>query len=567
MADTVSALADELVTVILDEEPIAASMLGIGAHPDRLGDFSEAAEAELRARYLDIDTRADAVPAAELSDRERITHALIRHECGRRVDVLDARQIEFTVTDFLVSPVPRLLTTLPDLPIDTLELADAYLARLAAIPEHLANATDRHRAGTEAGRTLVRRLAEAAIRQLNDKAADRLRREPADAAPSSPVSSPTPWTGPTHSDQFLARQEELIGGTVRPAFAAYRAAVTDLLPAARPDEKPGLCWLPDGEATYASLARAYTTTDRTAQDLHDTGLAIIERLADEYRELGSRVFGSTDLAEIFTHVREDPSLRWASGQQVLDTARAVLARAVEAVPRWFGVVAEQQCLVRPTPPGAASSAIPMYYRVPALDGSRPGTYYANTENVTDRSRIVAEATAFHEGVPGHHFQHAIMDELPDLPVLHKLAGATAYVEGWGLYTERLADEMGLYSDDVARLGMLVYDSMRAGRLVVDTGMHALGWSRQRAIEFLRDRTPMTISEINTEIDRYIGFPGQALAYMVGRLEIQRLRAHAGSVLGDAFDLRAFHDVVLGNGKLPLAILDTVIEEWITRRGH
>jgi uncharacterized protein (DUF885 family) len=151
--------------------------------------------------------------------------------------------------------------------------------------------------------------------------------------------------------------------------------------------------------------------------------------------------------------------------------------------------------------------------------------------------------------------------------LHKLADANAFVEGWGLYSERLADEMGLYSDDVARLGMLVYDSMRAGRLVVDTGMHALGWSRQRAVDFLRERTPMTISEIGTEIDRYIGYPGQALAYMVGRLEIQRLRAHATDALGAAFDLRGFHDVVLGNGKLPLAVLDAVVGNWISAHGH
>lgn len=193
--------------------------------------------------------------------------------------------------------------------------------------------------------------------------------------------------------------------------------------------------------------------------------------------------------------------------------------------------------------------------------------YANTENVTERSRTIAEVTAFHEGVPGHYFQFALIGDQADLPVLHKIINANAYVEGWGLYSERLADEMGLYSDDVARLGMLVYDSMRAGRLVVDTGMHALGWSRQRAVDFLRRRTPMTISEINTEIDRYIGYPGQALAYMVGRLEIQRLRAHATAALGDRFDVRAFHDTVLGSGRLPLSVLDTVVEEWIAVSGH
>lgn len=550
MADTVTALADELVDVVLTEFPLEASVLRIGTEPDRLGDPSPAQTAWLRARYLDIGARADAIDEAGVTGRSRITRALIKHEAASRVDLIDAAVLEFTATDFFVSPAAYLLFAMPGLPVDTPELADAYLARLAAIPAHLAAVADRHRAGTEAGRPLVRRLAEAAVRQLHDNTADVLRRTPTDA-----------------SARFLARQEELISGAVRPAFAAYRAALTGLLPAARSDEHAGVCWLPDGEATYAKLVRLHTTTDRTAQDLHDTGLAIIEGLAQEYRELGARVFGTADLAGIFTHLREDSALRWESPQQVLDTARTALDRATEAAPDWFGVLARERCEVRPTPPDAAASAIPMYYQVPALDGSRPGIYFANTANVTERSRTIAEATAFHEGVPGHHFQHALMAELTDLPLLHKLANATAYVEGWGLYSERLADEMGLYSDDIARLGMLVYDSMRAGRLVVDTGMHALGWSRQRAVDYLRTHTPMTVSEIGTEIDRYLGYPGQALAYMVGRLEIQRLRAHASTALGSAFDLRRFHDVVLGNGRLPLSILDGVVGDWITRSGH
>lgn len=550
MADTVTALADELVDAIVSDQPLEASMVGIGIAPDRLRDYSETGEAELRGHFADIGARAAAIAEAGLTGRERITRALISHEAASRVELLDARQIEYTVSDFFISPAPVLLQAMPTVAIGTPELADAYLARLAAVPEHLARVADRHRAGTESGRPLVRRLAEAAIRQLPDEAADLLRRQPADA-----------------TARFVARQEELISSAVRPAFAAYRAAVADLVPAARSDDRAGLCWLPDGEATYARLARVHTTTDRTAQDMHDTGLAIIESLVDEYRELGARVFGSTDLATIFTRLREDTSLRWESPEQVLETARAVVARASEAAPRWFGVVARQQCAVRPTPPDAESSAVPMYYLPPALDGSRPGTYFANTANVTDRARTIAEAIGFHEGVPGHHFQFALMEDIPGLPMLHKLVTANAYVEGWGLYSERLADEMGLYSGDLARLGMLVCDSMRAGRLVVDTGMHALGWSRQRAVEFLRDRTPMTISEIDTEIDRYIAYPGQALSYMIGRLEIQRLRAEATKRLGSAFDIRAFHDAVLGNGIIPLSILDTVIGEWIAVSGH
>jgi uncharacterized protein (DUF885 family) len=208
-------------------------------------------------------------------------------------------------------------------------------------------------------------------------------------------------------------------------------------------------------------------------------------------------------------------------------------------------------------PGAPGA----YYMPPAMDGTRPGTYFANTYRATERHRHISEATAFHEAVPGHHFQITIAQELTDLPLLRRLAPITAYEEGWGLYSERLADEMGLYSDPVARLGMLNEDSMRAARLVVDTGLHAQGWSRQQAVDYMRTATPMAQVEIESEVDRYIADPGQALAYMVGRLEIQRIRADAARTLGDRFDIRGFHDTVLGGGPLPLTVLSDVVAEW------
>jgi uncharacterized protein (DUF885 family) len=199
---------------------------------------------------------------------------------------------------------------------------------------------------------------------------------------------------------------------------------------------------------------------------------------------------------------------------------------------------------------------------PALDGSRPGIYFANTHNVTERDRHVCEATAFHEAVPGHHFQLTIAMELEELPLLRRIQAPNSYAEGWGLYTERLAFEMGLYSDDVALLGMLTLDSMRAARLVVDTGLHAKGWSKEQAVQYMLDFTPMVPVEIESEVDRYIADPGQALAYMVGRLEILRIRREAEAALGDAFDIRAFHDTVLGSGGLPMGVLDDVVKAWV-----
>jgi len=222
-------------------------------------------------------------------------------------------------------------------------------------------------------------------------------------------------------------------------------------------------------------------------------------------------------------------------------------------------------VVEEVPAAAAPGAPAAYYMAPSADGSRPGTYFANTYQVTERFKHTAEVTAFHEAIPGHHFQISLALSLDDIPLLRRVNGFTAYVEGWGLYTERLAQEMGLYSGDVALLGMLSMDSLRAGRLVVDTGLHAKGWSREQAIDYLRTNSPMPLVEIEAEVDRYIAYPGQALSYMVGRLEILRMRQAAERRLGDRFDIRAFHDVVLGSGAVPLGVLDTLVGEWVERQ--
>jgi uncharacterized protein (DUF885 family) len=218
------------------------------------------------------------------------------------------------------------------------------------------------------------------------------------------------------------------------------------------------------------------------------------------------------------------------------------------------------CQVRLVGEAERETAAIAFYQPAPLDGSRPGTYWLNPLGATERSRTVSEVTAFHEAVPGHHYQLSLAAEA-SMPNLRRFAFIEAYLEGWGLYTERLADEMGLYSSDEQRLGMLGLDAMRAGRLVVDTGLHAFGWSRQQAVDYLRENTVMTEPEITSEVDRYIEVPGQALAYMVGRLEIQRVRAEAAARLGDRFDVKAFHDLVIGLGPVPLSVLDQQVTAW------
>jgi uncharacterized protein (DUF885 family) len=489
-----------------------------------------------------------AVDPAGLSADDAVTRAMVLHHAGQMIDELATRQIEFTISDLFVAPAAELIMTLPMLTLSTEEAQQDYLARLRAIPAYLDTVADRHRAGVAAGRVPVARLVGNAVahldRYLADTENDPLARQEVPAA-------------------FAAERAEVLASVVRPAFAEYRRVLdTELRQHGRGDDRVGVCHLPGGDEIYRTLARVHTTTDRTPDDLHQTGLDIIERLTEEYAEIGGRVFGTTDRAEIFARMTTDPAMRWRDADELLESAREAVGRAEAAVPDWFGRLASSQCKIEAVPPADAPGAPAAFYLWPSMDGQRPGIYFANTDRAEERDKFVSEVMAFHEAVPGHHFQITIAQELTHLPMFRRVTNPNAYAEGWGLYTERLAEEMGLYSSDVYRLGMLAMDSMRAGRLVVDTGMHAKGWTRDQAVDYLRENTPMSNLDIGNEVDRYVAYPGQALSYMVGRLEIQRIRAEATTALGDRFDIREFHDVVLGNGSLPLAVLDEVVSAWV-----
>ncbi|GAA1230727.1 hypothetical protein GCM10009676_11930 [Prauserella halophila] len=548
--DDVVALADEYMDLIFDANPMMPAILGIDPERAGLEDLGEEAEQRQWRALTDIVTRAKAIDPARLTGESRTTREVLIASAQARLETLDAKTVEFCISDGFQAPATGVLMLLPMTPVTTAGQAAAQLDRLRAVPGHLEAAAERHRTGLGAGRRPVTRGVRNAIahidRYLADSRADPLLRQEA----------------PADSPDFDAERVRILEEFVRPAFRRYRDVLeTEILPHGRPDEESGVCHVPGGETIYRSLARVHTTTDRTADELHDTGLRLIGELAGEYREIGARVFGTDDLQEIFRRLRTDGELRWNNGDELLEASRAAVARAEQATPEWFGTIPPESCVVEPVPEAEAPGSAPAYYLAPATDGSRPGMYFANTYKAEERFRHTVEATAFHEAVPGHHFQISRALGLTDLPLLRRLGDFNAYTEGWGLYAERLAHEMGLYSGDVALLGMLSNDSMRAGRLVVDTGLHAKGWSRQQAIDYLLENTPMAEVEIVSEADRYINWPGQALAYMVGRLEIERIRAKAEAALGASFDIRAFHDVVLGGGGLPLSVLDGVVSEW------
>jgi uncharacterized protein (DUF885 family) len=551
---TVLDLADEMVNAFCDARPVDATLLGVRGWDSQLTDFSEEGDEALGTRLVSVLARARGLDPSGLSTQDVLTRAVVLQQAESMQDHLASRAVEHGVTDAPPASVADMLNMLPLVSIGEPAHADGYLARLSGLPDALAAISKRHRAGIADGRLPVRHLVHDACSYFDRYLAN----------PNDPLRRPVPPSDVgIDARSFCDERDRLLDEVVRPALARYRHELeANVEPHGRSDDRAGLCWLPDGEAAYAGLVRAHTTTDITPDELHQIGVELIARLADEYAEIGSEAFGITDPAEIRTRLRTDPALRWNDGDELLAAARATITRAEQAAPAWFGHLPRQRCTVEAVPADEAPGASGAYYMPPAIDGTRSGTYFANTHRAAERDRYSSESIAFHEAIPGHHLQLTIAQEQTDLPLLRRIAIINAYAEGWGLYAERLADEMGLYSDALARLGMLAEDSMRAARLVVDTGLHHKGWSRQQVVEYLSANTVMPQIEIESETDRYIADPAQALAYMVGRLHIDRIRADAERTLGARFDIRVFHDVVLDNGSLPLGVLGDIVQEWV-----
>jgi uncharacterized protein (DUF885 family) len=549
----VEALADELVDAGLALEPLEGALLGLPARDRPLADLSAASLDASRATVRDLARRAEELAAGPTGhpgdELDAVTLDLVRFSAANLADRLAVPSLEFTVTDRFNAPLAGVLSTVPQLPLDSDERRAEHLARLRALPEFLAQAADQLRAGARSGLTPVARGVRAAIDQIDAVLAD-------------------PAVGGLRkgdeSDAFGRDEDATLRDDVEPAMRRYRQALEDeSLPLGRDDDHPGLAWLPGGDEMYRTAIRYSTSTERTAEDLHGLGVALFADLDAEFAELGASLWGVGDAAEVRRRLREDPALRFTTGDEILDAARGAVRRAEAVAPDWFGEVPASACAVEPIPDAMAAGSPAAYYYTGALDGSRPGTYFVSTSEPTERFRHVAEAVAFHEAVPGHHFQLTIAQDLGG-HLAHQLFGDVTTAEGWGLYAERLADEMGLYSGDLARLGLVSTDAWRAARLVVDTGLHAMGWTRQRAIDWMAERVPISAAEIASEVDRYITTPGQALAYMVGRLELERLRARSADALGEAFSVRDFHDLVLRTGPVAPPAVAAAVERWIDR---
>jgi uncharacterized protein (DUF885 family) len=553
-----STLLDEHWDWTMQTSPEWSTSLGDGRFDHLVTDRSVEAH---KARKEELSTFLKSAHALEghasLSDRDTMFLGLFVESLQA-----DLRSSACQFETWSLSPRMNVMGDLQDA-LDVQDIAtpnarQTYLLRLkawaVAMDPHLATLRAGLTTGRVANATSLQLVEEMVQRQLDLPTAEwPLYRLPEEVSPAQLV--------------YAEALSEAIDGSVRPALQRYADLLhTELIPAGRSDEAPGLASLDLGAACYAAQIQRFTSLPLTAEELHQRGLDELERIHAEFVQPGAEVFGLWDRELLFDRLRTDPALYFDAAEEIVDKAESALAAAQAAVPAVFGNLPSTPCIVSVIPEYSAPYTTIAYYRQPPADGSKPGEYFVNTYEPTTRPRHEAEVLAFHESVPGHHLQIALSYALPSVPAFHRYAGSTAFIEGWALYTERLADELSLYSGETDRLGMLSFDAWRAARLVVDTGLHHKGWSRAQAEQFMLENTPLPANNIRNEVDRYITWPGQALAYKIGQLEIFSLRAEAKAELADAFVLSHFHDVVLSQGAVSLPALRALVRRWIAAGG-
>lgn len=556
----IKALATEFWEGTLKAHPMMATILGDHRYDGDMPDNTLAGARRELERLDDLRQRALATPEAGVDTEQRITRAMLINELSKGISQIRAGLWEWSV-DPLGGPQVELPTMAHLQTVATRADADAMVLRWHRMAHYLDAQTEHLRRSLAAGKVATRDATARVVRQLEE-----LNQTPTEQwTLLRPAKEARPSWSESERDRFAQELRRAVESSIRPAFERYLKCVRDeILPHTRPQDRVGLKDVPEGEAAYRDLIRVHTSLDLSAKEIHEFGLEEVGRVRGEMQTLGGRVLGAKDLPDVLSRLRGDRSLFFAQRDEVQSYAEESLKRALDAMPNWFGRLPKAGCEVRRIESYEEKDSTIAYYRQPATDGSRPGTYYINTYAPETRPRYEAQALAYHESVPGHHLQIAIAQEIGSLPEFRRHLGVTAYVEGWALYTERLSDEMGLYSDDFDRIGMLSFDAWRACRLVVDTGIHAFGWSRQKAIDFMVDNTALGRNNIENEVDRYITWPGQALSYKIGQREFLRLRKMAEERLGSRFDIRAFHDCVLENGAVSLGILRQQVEEWVAR---
>jgi uncharacterized protein (DUF885 family) len=530
--------------------PLSATLNNYGKYDDRLEDNSALGRAEERRENLRLLAALERIDRSALGDSGQVTYDIMKVQLE---DALEAEKHKFW--EWNVDHIDGFQTNIPTVvsmaqPMKTADDAQALALRLEGYPAYVANQIANLREGMKDGRVAAKVPVERLISQLDDM----LKKKPEETAFADAVKRLPDSVGRLYSAAIYRAIET----HVQPALADYARFLKDeYVKNARPD-KIGLSDLPGGKEAYAYTIRHHTTVVKTPEELHQIGLDELKGIHEELMKIAKRRKFKGDLHAFTESVKKDPANFFKTRDEIVEDARARIARAQAKVPEYFSVIPKTPLVVKAYEDYKEQNAPGAEYYEPSDDLTRPGVYYINTYEPETRPRYGMTSLAAHEGIPGHHFQIARAVEMRDLPAFRRHAGFNAFIEGWALYTERLADEMGLYQDDLSRVGMLSDQSLRAARLVVDTGIHAMGWSRQKAIDFMVANTVDSEKELIDEVDRYTIWPGQALSYKVGQREILELRKQSQKKLGKAFDIKKFHEDVLKNGSVPLSVLREVV---------
>lgn len=542
----------------LESDPFTATYVGDTRFDDRVAHITPADRSIHRTRVAGFLEELLAVDPAGLTARDRVTHLALEEELRSDISRQTCEEAEWTVNyrNGLHVAFLNIAAVQPTrVPAD----GDRLLRRWRAMGEALDDWIANLRAGRERGRTPPLVGVQHTISQL-----ETLLAQPVGSWPLlAPARRPLEGWDEAEREAFRRELRRVVDEEVRPAYVRLRDFLRDELSAvARTGAEIGVSSLPGGEACYQALIRAFTTLDLTPHEIREIGLSEVAKVRAELEIVGESIFGTRDLGEIQRRVRTDPAMHFKTAGEIVRVAEEATERGRAVMAEWFGRLPKARMEVREIPDYEAPYQTVAYYRQPAADGSRPGTYFVNAYRPETRPRYEAEALAFHEGIPGHHFQISIAQELTELPDFRRYVGPPAFLEGWPLYAEGLANEMGLYTGEMDQLGRLSFEAWRASRLVVDTGIHAFGWTREQAVEYLRENTLLAEANVQIEVDRYTVWPAQALSYKLGQLEIFRLREEARERLGDRFRIQDFHDRVLENGAVSLSTLGDVIERWI-----
>jgi len=539
----------------LRHAPEFASQLGDLRWNDQISDYSVKAYNEGLGREQDFLLRLAAIGTEGMTEQEVISHDLLLRQFAEDIEAQDYKEWEMPLNQLggIHTTYPELVRQLS---FKTVKDYDDWIARLHAIPKAFDQVTANMELGVEDKRVPPKMLLTQALEQVKELAGQK--------AEDSPLALPLKSfpAGIGAEEQARIREEMLgaIGKEVLPAYLRFqRFLEATYVPAGR--EEPGIGALADGAKYYEFLIRRSTTTNLTAAAIHQIGLDEVKRDEAEMLVIAKQL-GFQDLKSFQASLKTYPKLHPKSADALLDAYRGYIGAMQGKLPTLFGRLPKAKLEVTTIPEYRAKTSAQAYYEEGNADGSRPGRITVNLYNATERSLIDVEAIAYHEGIPGHHLQISIGKELEGIPEFRKEAGYTAFVEGWALYSERLGKDAGFYQDPYSDYGRLEADMWRAIRLVVDTGVHAQHWTREQMIQYFHDHSSMDELNIQSETDRYIGWPGQALAYKIGQLKILELRERAKKALGAKFDLRAFHDEVLDAGALPLDVLEKRVDGWI-----